>query len=112
MLHDLQPTEEVAACVGERLAVLPRDHVRELLGVLSDQRLKLQHHARAIRCRRGRPRGEGVLCGSDRRLHLSGRCKRRPCEHQLRRRVGYRNVLDSGTVHYGPVDEKRHARRH
>ena len=48
-LDDLEATEQVALCILNRLAVLKRKEGGELLLVLPDERLQLEHHACAIR---------------------------------------------------------------
>eukprot|EP00966_Prymnesium_polylepis_P060622 1406917-Prymnesium_polylepis.2 len=72
VLDHLQPAEDVALGVVDRLAVLHRQDLRELIGVLSDQRLQPEHDARAVGDGGVGPAGEGGLGRRDRLVHLRG----------------------------------------
>ena len=57
--------------VGQDLAVLAGDHLRQLVDVLLDQLLEPEQDARALQRRRRRPAGMGGLGRGDRRLPTS-----------------------------------------
>jgi hypothetical protein len=58
---DLEPALDVALGVGDHLAMLGRQQVRELVHVRFDQRLEVEHHARAaLRVGHARLHGAGI----------------------------------------------------
>jgi hypothetical protein len=77
VLDNLEPAEYVALGVVDRLAMLGREDCRELIIVLPDERLQLEHDACAVAHRGGAPGREGLLGCIDRRPHLARRRDRR-----------------------------------
>ena len=65
-LDDLEPARDLAARIGEHLAVLARDDRGELAGMLLDQVAEPEQDARAAERRRVRPLGEGRARRGDR----------------------------------------------
>jgi len=63
---------DVAAGIGDHLAMLRREHQREILHVPLDQSLEVEHHPRpALRIGR-RPGRQALRGGSHRRLQIGG----------------------------------------
>ncbi len=71
-LDHLQPALHLAHRIGQRLAVLLGDELRERLLVLLQQREELLHHARAAQRRRVAPGGQRGLRGLHGRVDLGG----------------------------------------
>ena len=69
-LDHLEPALDVAAGVGDHLAVLGGEQVGELVHVRLDQRLELEHHPRAALRVGRRPGGLRLLRGGDGRLEI------------------------------------------
>ncbi len=74
-LDHLEPAHQRAARVRQHLAVLGGDHRGQLVGVLLDQLLELEHDAGTAQRRRGGPAGEGLARGRDRRVDLGAVAK-------------------------------------
>ena len=71
-LDHLEPALDVAPGVGDHLAVLGGEEEREILHILLDQRLEVEHHpGAALRVGRG-PGREGLAGGGDRALEVGG----------------------------------------
>src|SRR3546814_1222655 len=77
---DVEPALDVAARVGDHLAMLGRQHLRELVHMGFDEALEFEHHARAaLRVGRG-PRGL---------RRLGGRSEEHTSELQSLMRISY-----------------------
>jgi hypothetical protein len=87
-LHDLDAARHLALRVGEHLAVLGGDQVRELVAVPVEQFQELEHHARPTQRRRPRPGREGGSRSPDRPIHLGCRGQRHLAGDDARGRVG------------------------
>ena len=86
-LHDLGAALHLAAGVVQRLAVLARDQLRDLAGVLLEQVPEAEQDARAPRRRGLGPGAERALRGLHRAVHLGRRRERHPCLHPAAGRV-------------------------
>ena len=69
-LDDLDAPRDLALRIGEHLAVLGGDHVRQRVFVLVKQLQKFEHDARPAQRRRVGPGGEGSLCSSHGFVHF------------------------------------------
>ncbi len=87
MLDHLEPAEDVALGVGQRLALLGRQRAGDARQVLADQRLVLEHDAHAGAHRGVLPGGERGVRRADGRIHLIPRGERHARQHLLRGRV-------------------------
>ncbi len=88
-LHDLDAARHFAERVGVGLAVLLADRAGDIVGVLLEKLLELEHEARALRGRRAAPGGRRFLRGSDGVADL--RCARQP---ELGRLLARRRIED------------------
>ena len=112
VLDHLEPAEDVALGVVDRLTMLGREQSRQLVLVLADERLQLEHDARTVAHRGGAPRRECRLGRIDRRPHLAGRRDRCRGKQLLGRWVAHRHARRCGDrLHELSADQKRHARR-
>ena len=87
MLHHLEAAEHIALGVGEGLALLGAQGVRDAAHVLAHQRLQLEHDARARRDRRVLPGLERLLGRGHRGVDFRIGRERNLREHLLRRRI-------------------------
>ena len=76
-LDDLEPALDLAARVLDRLAVLGRDHARELVRVGGDELAEAEQHVRASGERLRAPRAEAGGGGGDRAVDVGARSRTR-----------------------------------
>ncbi|ERJ33975.1 hypothetical protein L810_3640 [Burkholderia sp. AU4i] len=87
VLDDFEAAEDVALRIGQRLALLGRQRVRDPFEIAAHEILELQHDAQARADRRRLPRLERALRGRDRGVDLVERRIRHAADHFLRRGV-------------------------
>lgn len=80
-MSHLQPSDDISLSVGQRLALLLSDVLRQLLQVASDECLQLEHALLASQQGGLPPRLEGVLARVHRLFHLLRRGVRHLRDH-------------------------------
>ena len=70
--EDLTGAADFARRLGQRLALLARQKIRQLRAARENLRADLVERVRAHLRRASRPRGEGLRCRGDGRAHLRG----------------------------------------
>ena len=104
--EELRRVGDLAARVGERLAVLPDDQPREVVGTLGHELEGAPQHLGTLPGRRRRPGGERGRRGAHRRKPILDRCVGDRRDHLAGGGIVNVEGLAVGGVHPAPVDHQ------